>query len=236
MNQARKIAVPNSNPLSVLQSIGATTVAEFQSENLVTKTNQFSAATDNSFAPVVSQNSIESELTAPKKVLLRINPDTHPQEAEDIMQSTIESALQVQQLAARLQANESSLLVRETELSDKIEAWEAQVQTQQAEFENRLSQLKQSASQVRCQQLHLMQLQTDIVKSYDAAKQAIELLVSENGSDVETISTLKKLKYEISGRFDYISRRWAHLAKLMQGQRDEQIASHAIDDSIDWTA
>lgn len=232
MNQARKIPVPNSNPGSVLKSIGATTVAEFQADCLESETKQTPAAQTSVRGTTESFRAIESS----PEVLLRINPDTHPQEAEDIMQSTIESALQVQQLAARLQANEVSLMKRETELEARIKAWDHEVQSQQTEFENRLNQLQQQASQVRCQQLHVMQLQTDIVKSYDAAKQAIEILVSENGTDVETISTLKKLKYEISGRFDYISRRWAHLAKLMQGQRDEETARHSIDDSIDWMA
>ena len=79
-----------------------------------------------------------------------------------------------------------------------------------------------------------MQLQTDIVKSHEASKEAIESLVVSSEGDAKTIATLKALKYQLSGRFDYIARRWEHLAGLLNAQRDADLAEAGADDTVDW--
>jgi hypothetical protein len=48
------------------------------------------------------------------------------------------------------------------------------------------------------------------------------------------LAALKALKYELNGRFHFISRRWEHLAKLMQGLCDQETARGVDSDSVDW--
>ena len=183
------------------------------------------------------QTSEVSELDPPI-IKLRINPETHPEfdgdSVEGFLDSCIESAEQVQQLAKKLSRNEHELHAREASLEKRIEMWNERVESLETEFESKLSQLQQQSSQVRCQQLNLMQLQTDIVKSHEATREAIETLVVESGSDAQTVATLKALKYQLSGRFDYIARRWEHLSELLHRQRNAETAECSIDDSVDW--
>lgn len=217
MNQARKTFISDTNPISVLQSIGAIQGVVEQEQNSTPK--QTSSQSVDKFRVQLYRG------------------DNHGQDNADVdvMQNALESALQVQQLASKLRANEQALIEREKELDGRIETWNETVRQQQDEIEARISQLEQNASQVRCQQLHLMQLQTDIVKSYEATRSVVESLVSETGSDARTIATLEKLKYEVKGRFDYIYRRWSHLSNLMQQGRDDDTAERGVDDSVDWT-
>ena len=175
----------------------------------------------------------------PRLIKLRINPETHPEfngqdSVEGFLDSCIESAEQVQQLAKRLSESENELQIREAELEKRIEMWNERVGSFETEFERKLNQLQQQSSQVRCQQINLMQLQTDIVKSHEATREAIETLVVESGSDAKTVATLKALKYQLSGRFDYIARRWEHLSELLLSQRNAEAARCSIDDSVDW--
>ena len=175
----------------------------------------------------------------PRLIKLRINPQTHPElggqdSVEGFLDSCIESAEQVQQLAKRLSESEDELQAREAELEKRIEIWNDRVESLESKFESELSQLQQQSSQVRCQQLNLMQLQTDIVKSHEATREAIETLVVDSGSDAKTVATLKALKYQLSGRFDYIARRWEHLSQLLLSQRNAEAAQCSIDDSVDW--
>jgi len=244
MNEARKTArISDSNPASVLSRISAG-----QGHVVEHSGNRKTTLVQATLSPPVSESAAlvdlpcgqqeAKELDAP--IRLRINPDTHPEfdsqeSVEGFLDSCIESAEQVQQLAQRLGKNEDELRARESTLEKRIEIWNERVQKMEAEFEFKLSQLQQQASHVRCQQINLMQLQTDIVKSHTATKQAIESLVVESGDDAQTVATLKALKYQLSGRFDYIARRWEHLAGLLQSQRDAEVAQHSIDDSVDWT-
>ena len=171
-------------------------------------------------------------------IALRINPDTNrgnESEHGNVLGSTVQSASQIQQLATRLEATEIELQQREADLEQRVHAWNQTTVEQQLELEKRFQQLEQQASQVRCQQMHLMQLQTDIVKSQNATREAIETLVLENGSDKESFAALTALKYELSGRFDYIARRWDHLAELMCNVRTKIDAGQAANASVDWT-
>jgi len=175
-------------------------------------------------------------------IALRINPESHPSHAafvEAEIENTIESAIQIQQLAKMLHANETELKNREQAFEKRMRDWHASfsqtVLEQQNQFELRMSQLQQQASNVRCQQLHLMQLQTDIVKSHEASRAAIELLITDPESDAKTIETLQSLKHQLSGRFDYIARRWEHLAELMKNTRVESMARERFNDVVDWT-
>ena len=151
-----------------------------------------------------------------------------------MLESCVESAEQIQQLAKLLMENKAQLKQQESDLNSRIEDWEFKVKVQQDRIKLKLNQLEQQSAQVRCQQLHLMQLQTDIVKSHEASKAAIETLVTEAGSDHQTVATLKALKYQISGRFDYIARRWEHLSRIMHNQRDQH-AARSSSDLVDWT-
>ena len=260
MNPARKNSrVTQSNPRSVLQGIGSSggfdlnqssfedsaapesgdlaisnPAERHSATDLIATNNVFSTAETNSTLELVPELEGDLQLDV---VSLRINPDTSSMEqnaAESVLESTIESTSQIQQLAARLEANEIELQQRESQLEQRIKAWNQDASRRQADLEKRIQEVEQQASQVRCQQLHVMQLQNDIVKSHEATRVAIESLVLETGSDERTIATLKALKYELSGRFDYITRRWEHLAELMQKSNAKIAGNKAVDDSVDW--
>ncbi|MFK7766175.1 MAG: hypothetical protein AB8B55_02950 [Mariniblastus sp.] len=161
---------------------------------------------------------------------LRINPESTrslEDEVVDVIESQIESSRQVQQLASRLKENEVELIRRTEQLESRIADWAKVEREHELLFEKRLNELAQQSSQVKCQQLHLMQLQNDIVKSHEATRAAIEKIVSECDSDVKTIAAMKSLKIELSGRFDFIARRWEHLYNLMQFQRDQEAIDKA---------
>ena len=195
--------------------------------------------TENGPASDMTQSSSVGELDDALPITLRIRPDTRPEfnaqdSVEGFLASCIESAEQVQQLAKRLNESEDELQAREAGLEQRIQTWNERVESLETDLELKLSQLQQQSSQVRCQQLNLIQLQTDIVKSHEATREAIETLVVESGSDAKTVATLKALKYQLSGRFDYIARRWEHLAGLLLSQRDAEAARCSIDDSVDW--
>lgn len=235
MNQARKISrVSATNPASVLSAISASQGNIIEQRGRETKIIETRIVDSQPVeVEVTGQPDMQDQPSAPR-IKLHIDSATNVETVEQVLESCVESAEQVQQLARRLGQNKNVLREREADLNLRIKDWDARVRDQESEFEKKLSQLEQQASQVRCQQLHLMQLQTDIVKSHEATRQSIESLVVEAGSDQKTISTLQTLKYELSGRFDYIARRWEHLSKLMQSQRDQGTAS-GVDDSARWT-
>ena len=228
MNQAKNPSnISESSPLSVLESIKAT-------QGIA---NELSPTSDSEIAN--SDPMREPSQDSPKEDLIpiRIHPETTwPVEtpSHDPIENHVESSNQVQQLAHRLRQNELEFDLRSNRLNQKIQAWNQTVSVQKALHEKNISQLQQQASQVRCQQLHLMQLQTDIVKSYEATRAAIEKLIDENFDASTAVVELKKLKYELSGRFDFIARRWEHLAKLMQAQRDQEAARIPGRTSADW--
>jgi chromosome segregation ATPase len=231
MNPASKIVqVTETNPRSVLQAIGSTSGFDLNQSTFGTSNADLSAD--------LADATPSDPQSAADVISLRINPDTNPINENcpnSVLESTVESVSQIQQLAARLEATEIELQQREAQLEQRINAWNQTSAEQQSDFEKRIHQLGQQATQVRCQQLHLMQLQTDIVKSHEATRDAIESLVLETGSDKKTLASLSALKHELSGRFDYIARRWEHLAELMHNIRTQIVANEASDDSVDWT-
>ena len=245
MNEARKVSrISDSKPASVLSRISAGQGVVVEHSG---KRERFVEATlsppisEPEFAELPCEQLAAEELDGP--IRLRINPNTRPDfecqdSVEGFLDSCIESAEQVQQLAQRLGESENELRARESDLEKRIADWDQRVKSLESEIELKLSQLQQQASHVRCQQLNLMQLQTDIVKSHEASKEAIEsLVVSSEGdskSDAKTIATLKALKYQLSGRFDYIARRWEHLAGLLNAQRDADLAEAGANDTVDW--
>ena len=211
-----------------------------------TNDTTMSAPTDDgTVSQVVSASDVISHVDVSPQgevIALRINPESHPSNASFVeanLENTIESASQIQQLAERLRENEKALESRKEKFEQRMSDWQAtfveKVADQQKQFELRMSQLQQQASNVRCQQLHLVQLQTDIVKSHEAARKAIEGLITDPGADAKMIQTLENLKYQLSGRFDFIARRWEHLAELMKNTRVELMARGATDDHVDWT-
>ena len=234
--QTRFIEATLTQPFTV--DPGSSAVAESCSVAVAPVAPESSSEFSDAFEHDTEQLSEEKSNDQPE-IILRISPDTQPDferqdSVEGFWDSCIESAEQVQQLAQRLGETENDLKAREADLEKRIESWNQRMQWLETDFEFKLSQLQQQASQVRCQQLNLMQLQTDIVKSHEATKKAIETLVAQSGGDAKTIETLKALKYQLSGRFEYIARRWEHLAGLLQSQQDEKTAQCKIDDSVDW--
>jgi hypothetical protein len=227
MNPARKIPrVPDSNPLSVLESIQA-------SSGIANQLVQPAASSDSQPTPGNPPAPALTESLMP----LRINPDTTDSiddQTSELIETHVESAKQIQQLAIRLKQSELDLQHRSNQLDQEILTWNQTVSQQEAMHQKSHAQLQQQASHVRCQQLQLIQLQTDIVKSYEAARRAIESLFNEPTSHDSSLSALKALKYEVSGRFDFICRRWEHLAKLMHNLRDQQAIQNSSDDSVDW--
>ena len=230
MNQARKTQrVSNTNPWSVLQGIKPRSGYDLNPESFTTNGDEYETP---DIIPAADNEPLEFEV-----IPLRINPDSNPfndDQAENEFESPIDSVQQIQELAQRLNQNELELQQRESDLEQRITDWNQTVTTQQNNFETRLNQLDQQAAQVRCQQMHLMQLQSDIVKSHEATREAIENLVVADGVDAESVRTLKALTFQLGGRFDYITRRWEHLAKLLNDAITRNVAQQATDDSVDW--
>lgn len=240
-------SITQSNPSSVLQSICSKngfdlTQATFGDEATPSTSNSTSdefqqAEKDNQTAKTSAGAKTNETDRSDELVSIRISPNSNPaadSPGVDEMINSVESASQIQQLAARLEATEIELQQREAELERRIKSWNQTKSNHQSEWEQKLGELDQQSSHVRCQQLHLMQLQADIIKSHEATRVAIESLVLKTGSDKTTIAALKTLQYEISGRFDYIARRWEHLSQLMRQVHTQIIAVEAVDDSVDW--
>ena len=166
----------------------------------------------------------------PPTLKLMVPEDDGPAGSEDILQSTIESAKQIQQLAERLKRNQSELAAKEANLQVAIDEQESVANQAQLKIERRLSQLQQQTSQVRLQQRHVMQLQSSLVKSHEATKIAIEQLVSSELTDAMTLEHMKTIQYEVTERFDYLSRRWQHLYDLLENQRIQYQAMQEMRD------
>ena len=204
-----------TNPQTVLQSIGA---------------GQGIGTTD-AVAPV-SERPVEAEPVAAAEeapavfLKLVVAPESSPADPhyvaateDDILQSTIESAKQIQQLANRLKQTQAALTAKEATLNASILAHHDATASDQATIENHWSQLQQQTSQVRTQQRNLMQLQSTILKSYDATKVAVERIVADESTTTAALQHLKSLQHELSDRFDFISHRWQHLSHLLESQR-----------------
>jgi len=230
MNQARKTQrVSNTNPWSVLQGIKPRSGYDLNPKSFATNSDHYETP---DVTPSADNEPLEFDV-----IPLRINPGSNPlndDQTENEFESPIDSVQQIQELAQRLNQNEIELQQRESDLEQRITDWNQTATTQQNDFETRLIQLDQQAAQVRCQQMQLMQLQSDIVKSHEATREAIENLVVADGVDAESVRTLKALTFQLGGRFDYITRRWEHLAKLLNDVHTRNVAQQATDDSVDW--
>lgn len=240
MNTARRLPIiKTSNPASVLKTISAIQghVVEHVTDHKTHTSNlgwvlPIVKSEPERKAKLVRSN-VQDQAPA---IRLRIDPSTTMPESvvDNVLETCVESAEQIQQLARLLMENKAQLKQRESDLNSRIEDWELKVKVQQDRIKLKLNQLEQQSAQVRCQQLHLMQLQSDIVKSHEASKAAIETLVTAAGTDQQTIATLKALKHQISGRFDFIARRWEHLSRIMHNQRDQHTLQSGSD-LVDWT-
>ena len=201
-----------SDPNSVLRSIGAT-----------------QGVRSSPVANTVS--TIRSEAEAPPTLKLMVpEADLPSYDPNDILQTTIESAKQIQQLAERLKQNQSELATKEANLEASIADHEAIATQAQQSIEKRLSQLQQQTAQVRLQQRHVMHLQASLVESHEASKIAIEQLVASELTDATTLQHMKAIQHEVSERFDYISLRWQHLFQLLENQRVQQQATQGLRD------
>jgi len=230
MNSAQNAPQPETNPKTILQAICAR--------------HGFDLAQSN-FKKEIPEANKEAELGdweregGEELISIRIDPSTNPQYSPNdasILESVVESASQIQQLAERLAIKEDELYQNEELLELRISEWEAATEVHEKDYELRIQHLSQQASQVSTQQLHLMKLQSDIVKSYDAVRAAIETLLGnpENKDDVS--AACKTLKFELSGRFDYIAHRWEHLSELMKKLRLTQQAERGEIDWSNWLA
>jgi len=154
-------------------------------------------------------------------------PSDYP---DDILQTTIESAKQIQQLAERLRQNQAELASKEAKLEALMVDQEASATQAEQEIERRLSQLQQKTAQVRLQQRNVMHLQTSLLKSHEASKIAIEQLVAAELTDATTLQQMKAIRNEVSERFDYMSFRWQHLFQLLENQRVQLQAEQSLRD------
>ena len=75
-----------------------------------------------------------------------------------------------------------------------------------------------------------MQLQLSLVKSHEASKIAIEQLVSSELTEAATLQQMKTIQYEITERFNYLSRRWQYLYDMLENQRVQYQATQEIRD------
>lgn len=209
----------DSNPQNVLRSIGASGGAGAASNGLANKTSGSDAN------PTVPSLRLMVE---PEHARGGLGCDA---DQDDILQSTIESAKQIQQLASRLKQTQNELAARESRLQMSVEAHEVSVLQQQHVVDRHLSQLQQHTSQVRLQQRQVMKLQSAIVNSNEATKIAIEQLVSSELTDATTLQHMKAIQHELTDRFDFISRRWKHLFELLENQRVQLEAEESFRDA-----
>ena len=171
------------------------------------------------------------ELASPPTLKLMVpEADLPSYDPDDILQTTIESAKQIQQLAERLKRNQAELAAKEARLKASIAYHETIATQAQQTIEKRLCQLQQRTAQVRLQQRHVMHLQTSLVESHEASKIAIEQLVASELTDAATLQHMKAIQHEISERFDYNSRHWQHLFELLENQRVQQQATQGLRD------
>ena len=183
--------------------------------------------------PLAVQTPVEPDSAQhdyPPTLKLMVPEDDVPVGSEDILQSTIESAKQIQQLAERLKLNQSELAAKEANLQAAIDEQAGIANQAQLKIERRLSQLQQQTSQVRLQQRHVMQLQSSLVKSHEASKIAIEQLVSAELTEAATLQHMKTIQYEVTERFNYLSRRWQQLYDMLENQRVQYQATQEIRD------
>jgi len=171
----------------------------------------------------------ETQYDRPTTLKLMVPEEDGPAGSEDILQSTIESAKQIQQLAERLKRNQLELVAKEANLRASIDEQESIANQAQLKIERRLSQLQQQTAQVRLQQRHVMQLQSSLVKSHEATKIAIEQLVASELTDATTLGHMKAIQYEVTERFDYLSQRWQHLHDILENQRIQHRATQGRD-------
>ena len=139
--------------------------------------------------------------------------------SEDILQTTIESAKQIQQLAERLKQNQAEIANKEAELEASIARQHASEAKAVQSIEIKLSQLQQRTAQVRLQQRNVMQLQETLLKSHEASKIAIEQLVASEPTDATKLQNMKAIQYEVSERFDEILVRWNQLLQKLEKQQ-----------------
>jgi len=205
-----------SDPNSVLHSIGAT-----QGMGSVPQP----MATESPVEPDSVQNN------HPPTLKLMVPEDHGSDDSIDILQSTIESVKQIQQLAERLRQNQSELAAKEANLQAVVDEQESTANQAQLKIERRLSQLQQQTAQVRLQQRHVMHLQSSLVKSHEASKIAIEQLVSSELTDVVTLQQMKTVQYEVTERFNYLSQRWQQLYDMLENQRVQFQATQEIHDA-----
>lgn len=154
--------------------------------------------------------------------------------SDDVLQSPLESARQIQQLADRLKRTEAELEQREARWQQRMDAWQRTREASEASLDQRWQQLHQQAAQVRIQQRHVMQLQQDIVRSYEAVKRSVEALVDREPGAPWPSGDQASLHHEIGQRFDYIARRWEHLYGLLEQQRVGLLSAQGVDDSVRW--
>ena len=170
------------------------------------------------------------EDSAPILRLMVPEADSASDNSNDILQTTIESAKQIQQLAERLRHNRAELSSKEAKLEASIAQQATDATQAEQEIEKRLSQLQQQTAQVRSQQRQVMHLQQSLLESQEASKIAIEQLVASELTDATTLQHMKAIQHEVSERFDYISRRWQHLFQLLENQRVQDQAKHGLRD------
>jgi len=226
MNSAQNAPQPETNPRTILQAICARHGFDLAQSNFK---NEIPEAIEQA---ELSDGSAEG---GDELVSIRIDPSTTPNySANDasILESVVESASQIQQLAERLSLKEDELYQNEEQLERRISEWETATGIHEKDYEMRVQHLSQQASQVSCQQLHLMKLQSDIVKSYDAVRVAIETLLEHPENEGDVLAACKALKFELAGRFDYIAHRWEHLSGLM---KKTQLTQQAERGEIDWS-
>jgi len=218
MNSAQNVPQPETNPRTILQAISARHGFDLDLSN---------------FKKEIPEDIVRADLgdwdteEVEELIALRIDPSTTPHDSlhdASVLESVVESASQVQQLAKRLLVKEGELCRGEELLGLRVSEWEAATKIQEKDLETRSQHLSQQASQVRCQQFHLMKLQSDIIKSYDAVRAAIETLLLNPESEGDVLAACKALKLELGGRFDYITHRWEHLSELMKRMRLTQQA------------
>ena len=211
-----------SDPNCVLRSIGATRGVGGSPD----------AGTAFTSKTTVEARRLAEEQHAPPTLKLMVPEAELPSyDPNDILQTTIESAKQIQQLAERLKQNQAELANKEARLEASIVDHTVTAAHAQLEIEKRLSQLQQQTAQVRLQQRHVMHLQTSLVESHEASKIAIEQLVASELTDATTLQHMKAIQHEVSERFDYISLRWQHLFRLLENQRVQQHATRGLSDA-----
>lgn len=188
---------PESNPTAVLQRIDSAAPADDLTDLIARKTPRGGT----------------QQPSGPTHLRLHIDSDIEV-EADDQLDLAHPPTKQVEQLIRHLREQQKQLAQREADLQSQAQHWDEQVLASKAHLQSRTAEIKQQATQVQQQQLHLARLQQNLIDSQTALRTVIERIVSDSEPGKLKIELIA-LRDELDQRFEQIAVRWERFAKFL---------------------